>query len=81
MSRNPYKSSGWLLVAEVVAIAICAVGSSAWAGETLRFRHAEPKTVHLKDEKSAKSYEQSLKTLGIPAKLNGHAGHFDLSFH
>lgn len=54
---------------------------SADGGEVLRYRLAKPKAVHLKDQATAKSYESSLKSLGVTSKLNGHDGHFDLSIH
>ena len=55
--------------------------TSVDAAELLKFRLAKAKSVHLKDEATAKSYEKSLKSLGVSSKLHGHDGHFDLSFH
>lgn len=46
----------------------------------IRYRLAEQKTMHLDDEKKAKSYDQSLTKLGCESKLGGHGGHFDLTY-
>lgn len=35
--------------------------------------------MHL-DEKTAKSYDQSLKNLGCESKLGGDGGHFDVTY-
>ena len=62
-----------------------------WCGVSTRMSHAAEKasiqyrltqarTVHLDDEKLAKSYEQSLKKFGCEVKLGGHQGHFDLTY-
>lgn len=48
--------------------------------EILEFRLAKKKTVHLNDEKQAKSYNQSFKAIGIPCQMHNHDGHFDLTF-
>ena len=48
--------------------------------ELLEFRLPKAKTVHLHDEKMAKSYDKSFKTLGVQCKLHNHDGHIDLSF-
>ena len=53
--------------------------NTASAEELLQFRLAKAKAVHVKDEKTAKSYEKSLKSLGVSSKLQGHEGHYDLS--
>ncbi len=48
--------------------------------ELLEFRLAKAKRVHLHDEKMAKSYDKSFKSLGIACELHQHDGHFDLAF-
>jgi hypothetical protein len=47
--------------------------------EILEFRLPKTKTLHLHDEKMAKSYEKSFKTLGVVCRLHGHDDHFDLT--
>jgi hypothetical protein len=53
--------------------------ASVDAGEVLRFRLPKPKSVHVKDETTAKSYDKSLKNLGVSSKIHSHDGHYDLS--
>jgi hypothetical protein len=52
----------------------------ASAAEVIQFRLVEPRTVHLDDENSARSYDKSLKDLGCESRLDGHSGHFDLTY-
>jgi len=59
---------------------VAAHAASAPDKAVLRYRLAEQKTIHLDDEKKAKSYDQSLKKLGCESKLGGHGGHFDLTY-
>ncbi len=47
--------------------------------EVLEFRLVKAKTLHLHDEKMAKSYDKSFKTLGVECRLHGHDDHFDLA--
>ena len=71
-----------LIVLSVSAIALASglLGpASASAGEMVKYRLPKAKAVHVKDEATAKSYEKSLKRLGVTSKLQGHDGHFDLS--
>lgn len=65
------------------ALAVSGLSGVSFAGgrEVLQYRLAKPKAVHLKDQATAKSYESSLKSLGVSSKLHGHDGHFDLSIH
>lgn len=74
------------LIRETVVLLTFAIVTSgvlglcnADGGEVLRYRLAKPKAVHVKDQATAKSYESSLKSLGVTSKLNGHDGHYDLS--
>ena len=52
---------------------------SAKSAELLEFRLVKAKTLHLHDEKMARSYDKSFKMLGVDCKLNGHDDHFDLA--
>lgn len=54
--------------------------ASAKSVEKLEFRLPQAKTVHLHDEKMAKSYDKSFKQLGVTSRLHNHDGHIDLSF-
>lgn len=70
----------WVRVATFAALAGGALTvNSAQAEEVLKFRLAKAKAVHLKDETTAKSYDKSLKSLGVNSKLQGHDGHYDLN--
>ncbi len=72
-----------VLVAAVVSVlfgTVAAGVASAAEKAVLQYRHTQQKTIHLDDEKTAKSYEQSLKNLGCESKLGGHDGHFDLTY-
>ena len=62
-------------------VALCLGAGIVSAGEVVKFRLPKEKTVHLKDESTAKSYAQSLKKLGCDHRLDGHAGHFDLTMN
>lgn len=75
---SPMRESLLLFTFSVVATGLMGLGS-AEAAETLRFRLPKAKSIHVQDEATAKSYDKSLKTLGVASKLHGHDGHFDLS--
>lgn len=66
--------------------ALCIVGmtigtsSAALAGEALRYRHTQQQSIHLDDPDMAKSYEQSLKALGVATRLDSHGHHYDLTY-
>ena len=47
--------------------------------EVLEFKLGKTKTLHLHDEKMAKSYDKSFKILGVECRLHGHDDHFDLT--
>jgi hypothetical protein len=79
--RTFKNSRRWIAAMLVgVSCSLSAAAADAANKEVIRFRHPRSATVHLKDEKSARTYEQSLKNLGCDAALSGHAGHFDLSY-
>ena len=59
---------------------VAAHAASASDKAVIRYRLTEQKTIHLNDEKKAKSYDQSLKKLGCESKLGNHGGHFDLTY-
>jgi hypothetical protein len=66
----------------VIASALCLSTSAvvlAKSVELLEFKLAKVKTLHLHDEKMAKSYEKSFKTLGVSCHMHGHDDHFDLT--
>jgi hypothetical protein len=71
-----------LLVVVAVAL-LCSVSARvAYAADktSIQYRLARKKTIHVDEEKTARSYEQSLKNLGCEVKLGGHGGHFDLTY-
>lgn len=59
---------------------VAADAANAADKAVIRYRLTEQKTIHLDDEKKAKSYDQSLEKLGCESKLGGHGGHFDLTY-
>jgi hypothetical protein len=77
---RPAQESILLFTFAVVTSGLLGLDFAA-ADELLRFRLPKAKSVHVKDEATAKSYDKSLKTLGVSSKLHGHDGHFDLSIH
>ena len=80
MNTRPKPVQETVLLFTFAAVISGLIGlTSADGAELLRFRLAKAKAVHVKDEATAKSYEKSLKTLGVASKLHGHNGHYDLS--
>ena len=71
-----------LLVAVVSAFLGSIAADAAYAAEkaVVQYRLTKQKTIHLDDEKTAKSYDQSLKDLGCERKLSGHKRYFDLTY-
>ncbi len=72
-----------VLLATVVSAFLGSLAADAAHGAekaVVQYRLAKQKTMHLDDEKTAKSYHQSLKNLGCESKLGGHGGHFDLTY-
>jgi hypothetical protein len=77
------RSVSIVLLAAVVAGFFCSVASraaSAAEKAVIQYRLEKQKTMHLDDEKTAKSHDQSLRKLGCESKLGGHSGHFDLTY-
>ena len=68
------------LVAAAFLSSVKANTASAAEKTSIQYRLAKSKTIHLDDEKTAKSYVQSLKKLGCESKLGSHAGHYDLTY-
>ncbi len=71
-----------LLIAVVSVFLGGVAADAAYAAEkvVVQYRLTKQKTTHLDDEKTARSYDQSLKNLGCESKLGGHGGHFDLTY-
>ena len=71
-----------LLAAVIIAFlgGVAVNAASAAEKAVVKYRLVQQKTIHLDDEKTARSYEQSLKKLGCESKLGSHGGHFDLTF-
>jgi hypothetical protein len=67
----------WAMTVPVFAlIAVSAVQ----AGETVHYRLAKARTIELKDQATADAFTRSLKQLGCEHRLDGHEGHFHLTF-
>jgi hypothetical protein len=64
----------------IVVSALCSVEAGAAEKTSVQYRLTKAKTMHLDDEKTAKSYVQTFKKLGCESKLGSHAGHFDLTY-
>ena len=75
---RPLRESIMLFTFAAITSGLLGLDSAA-AKELLKFRLPKASSVHLKDEATAKSYEKSLKALGVSSKLQGHDGHYDLS--
>jgi len=72
-----------VLLAAVVSAFLGSVAADAVSAAekaAVQYRLTKPKTIHLDDEKTARSYDQSLKKLGCESNLGGHGGHFDLTY-
>jgi len=72
-----------VVLASAVSVLLAnTVANAVYAAEkaVVQYRLTKQKTMHLDDEKTAKSYDQSLKKLGCESKLGGHGGHFDLTY-
>jgi hypothetical protein len=72
-----------VLLAAVVSAFLGSVGADAVSAAqkaVVQYRLTKQKTIHLDDEKTARSYDQSLKKLGCESKLGSHGGHFDLTY-
>ncbi len=72
-----------VLLAVVVSVFLgCVAPDAAYAAEkaVVQYRLTKQRTMHLDDEKTARSYDRSLKRLGCESKLGGHGGHFDLTY-
>ena len=48
--------------------------------EIVAYRLVNAKTMHVDDAATARQYEAALKNLGCETRLDGHAGHFDLTY-
>ena len=75
-----FASTTTLCLSATVAFATVFSAMTADGSEVLHFRHAESSTLHVKDEKTAREYEQRLLTLGCEAKLTKRFIHFDLAY-
>ncbi len=72
-----------VLLATVMAVlfgSVVARTANAAEKAVIQYRLTKQKTIHLDDEKTAKSHDQSLRKLGCESKLSGHTGHFDLTY-
>jgi hypothetical protein len=72
-----------VLLAAVVSVflgSVAADAANAAGKAVVQYRLTKQKTMHLDDEKTARSYDQSLKSLGCESKLSSHGGHFDLTY-
>ena len=61
------------------------VGASAQSDaaehkEIVSYRLVTAKTMHVDDQQSAQQYQKTFANLGVETKLDGHAGHFDLTY-
>jgi hypothetical protein len=54
--------------------------AAAAHAEIVAYRLVNAKTMHLDTAASAQQYEAALKNLGCETRLDGHAGHFDLTY-
>ena len=77
--RKPIVIVVLLAVAGLIG-GVAARAANAADKAVIKYRLTKQKTIHLDDEKTAKSYDQSLKKLGCESKLGGHSGHFDLTY-
>jgi hypothetical protein len=66
-------------VAALIPICLLVVCSSACAGEVVQFRLAKARTIEINNEATAVATAKSLKQLGCPHRLDGHAGHYHLT--
>ncbi|MGC4005905.1 MAG: hypothetical protein QM811_23410 [Pirellulales bacterium] len=59
---------------------LCGSATFAAAKEALTFRCVQAKHMHDLDKKTAESYRDGLKKLGVDAKIEDHGNHVDLQF-
>jgi hypothetical protein len=67
-------------VAVTLAGVVTAHNAHAAHKEVVTYRLVKQKTIHLDDMKAAQGYHKTLSDLGCESKLNGHTGHFDLTY-
>ena len=48
--------------------------------EIVAYRLVDAKTMHIDDEKVAQQYKATFTNLGVETRLDGHAGHYDLTY-
>lgn len=67
-------------------LALVALSGLVWqadgiaaAAEIVGYRLAKTTTIHLDDANQAKSFEASLRKLGVQTRLENHNGHSDLT--
>lgn len=75
-----FTSTAMLCLSTTVAFATVLASMSVDGAEVLQFRLPETSTLHVKDEKTVREYEQRLLTLGCEAKVSKHFFHFDLIY-
>ena len=69
----------FLIVVNVVDMTT-ASATAAEHKETVAYRLVNARTMHIDDDKTAQQYHKTLLNLGCESRLEGHAGHFDLTY-
>lgn len=61
---------------------VCAATDSFAAEhkEVVAYRLVNTKTMHVDDQSGAQQYQATFNNLGVETRLDGHAGHYDLTY-